>query len=377
MSSVQHKPADNVGVSRRIVALPGDGVGPEVMRAARGVLAIVEERFGLDLSLEEHAIGGAAIDAGGEPLPEETLAACRQADAVLLGAVGGPAWEGLEAGKRPESGLLQLRSGLRLYCNLRPVQTHPRLYGSSPIRGDRLEGVDLILVRELTGGIYFGNKTRTGEMAEDICRYTRREIERITHRACALAAARRGRLTLVDKANVLATSRLWRDLVQEIVGNHYPDLELEVLLVDAAAMHLLSRPAEFDVLLTENLFGDILSDEASMLCGSMGLMPSASLRDDDFGLYEPVHGSAPDLVGKGVANPCGMMLSVAMMLRHSLASEGAACAVEAAVRASWEAGVLSPELAGDGSTTDEIAGFVCRWLASETPPDSVALAAAG
>jgi len=377
MNSAQFNSANSAETARRIVALSGDGVGPEVMATARAVLAVLAETFDLELAIDSHLIGGAAIDAVGDPLPADSLAACRQADAVLLGAVGGPAWDGLSGAQRPEAGLLRLRSELDLFCNLRPVCTHPRLREFSPIRAQRLDGVDLLLVRELTGGIYFGEKSRSDGEAMDVCRYSRTEIERITHKACELALGRRGQLTLVDKANVLETSRLWRDVVREVVAAQYPDLELEILLVDAAAMHLLSRPSEFDVILTENLFGDILSDEASMLCGSMGLLPSASLRHDDFGLYEPVHGSAPDIAGKGIANPCGMLLSVAMMLRHSLACGDAANALDSAVYATWEADLLSPDLQAGGAGTAEITDFVCKQIASATSAAHPASAAAG
>jgi 3-isopropylmalate dehydrogenase len=334
-----------------IVCLPGDGVGPEVMAEAAATLSTLGELFGCEFQLHEHLMGGAAVDATGEPLPAQTLSACRQADAVLLGAVGGPKWDVLGAEQRPETGLLALRAGLGLFCNLRPVDTHPALHEFSPLRAERLKGVNLMLVRELTGGIYFGEKKREGDSAQDLCVYTRGEIERITHKACQLAASRRGKLTLVDKANVLETSRLWREVVTELVREQYPDLEYEVLLVDAAAMHLLSRPADFDVMLTENLFGDILSDEASMLCGSMGLLPSASLAEGRFGLYEPVHGSAPDIAGKSLANPHAMLLSVAMMLRHSLDMPHAADALEQAVRESWQHGELTRDLRADGLST--------------------------
>lgn len=377
MNSAPQKPPDPETGSRRIVALPGDGVGPEVVKAARVVLGVLAEKQGLDFNIEEHLIGGSAIDATGYPLPSTTLDACEAAEAVLLGAVGGPAWDHLSGKQRPEAGLLGLRSELGLFCNLRPVSTHPSLHHFSPIRSERLNGVDLVLVRELTGGIYFGDKSRSDDEATDICRYSRMEIERITRKACELASGRRGKLTLVDKANVLETSRLWRDVVTEITASEFPALELEILLVDAAAMHLLSRPADFDVMLTENLFGDILSDEASMLSGSMGLLSSASLRDDNFGLYEPIHGSAPDIAGKGVANPCGMLLSVAMMLRYSLACAAAADALESAVRASWEAGVLTPDLGSGNSGTSAVVDFVCDQLLSEAHPVPAASAGGG
>lgn len=361
----------------RIVALPGDGVGPEVMTAGLEVLAVVDEIFGLELSVESRPFGGAALDQWGSPLPQETLDACRAADAVMMGAIGGPRWDNVETELRPESGLLRLRSKLGLFCNLRPVATHPALARFSPLRESRLENVDLVLVRELTGGIYFGDKRRVGDEAVDVCSYTRAEIERITHKAAALARSRRGKLTLVDKANVLETSRLWREVVGAVVAADYPDLEYETLLVDAAAMHLLSRPADFDVMLTENLFGDILSDEASMLCGSMGLLPSASLADGTFGLYEPIHGSAPDIAGRNVANPCGMLLSIALMLRHSLGREDAAQAVEHAVSGCWQAGILTRELDPAGPGTNEFAMKVCEVIETNADEHSLLSVAGG
>lgn len=350
------------GRTKRIVALPGDGVGPEVMASARELLGLLARCYNFEIHFEEHLIGGAALEATGVPLPEETVTACERADAVLLGAVGGPAWDHQPAALRPEQGLLQLRARLGLYCNLRPVVTHPALYPHSPLKSSRLAEVDLVLVRELTGGIYFGAKRRDADSAEDQCAYTRQEIERVTHKACALAARRRGKLTLVDKANVLETSRLWREVVTEIVNASYSRLDFETMLVDAAAMHLLSRPAAFDVILTENLFGDILSDETAMLCGSLGLLPSASLRDDSFGLYEPVHGSAPDIAGEGLSNPCAMLLSAAMMLRHSLGEPEAADALESAVRGSWQAGAMTRDLIDGGMTTREVTQHVSSLL---------------
>ncbi len=348
--------------SARIVVLPGDGVGPEVMASAREVLDLLGHCFDISLEFEEKLVGGAAIDATGVPLPEDTLSACQSAHAVLLGAVGGPKWDSQPAGLRPESGLLQLRGELGLFSNLRPVITHPALHAYSPIKSSRLSEVDLVLVRELTGGIYFGTKKRASDRAEDHCVYTRQEIERVTHKACELAMQRRGKLTLVDKANVLETSRLWREVVSDIVSSSYGRIEFETMYVDAAAMHLLSRPAEFDVILTENLFGDILSDEASMLCGSLGMLPSASLRENAFGLYEPVHGSAPDIAGQGIANPCGMLLSVAMMLNHSLGETDAANALESAVRRSWQSGALTRDLRPGGMMTEEVTRQVCSLL---------------
>ena len=299
---------NNAPRSFRIVGLPCDGIGPEVYRAACQALDVLAARFDLNFELDEQHIGGCAVDATGVPLPAETIAACRQADAALLGAVGGPKWDGNPADQRPELGLLQIRAEFNLFCNLRPIVTHPTLHSFSPIKPDRLEGVDLMIVRELTGGSYFGKKWRDQNQAEDVCGYTREEIERVTRAAGRIAQQRDGRITLVDKANELETSRLWREVAHRVIQDEFPDVSMENMYVDAASMHLLTRPADFDVMLTENLFGDILSDEASMLCGSMGLLPSASLNDERFGLYEPVHGSAPDIAGQGIANPYACLL---------------------------------------------------------------------
>jgi 3-isopropylmalate dehydrogenase len=357
----ENKPAR----SFRLVGLPGDGIGPEVFAAARQVLGVIEETHALEFVLDEHLIGGAALDAAGTPLPQETIDACRSADAALLAAVGGPKWDGNPAELRPELGLLRLRAEFELFCNLRPVVTHPSLHALSPLKADRLDGVDLMIVRELTGGSYFGKKWRDEEQAEDVCRYTRGEIERVTRAAGRIARQRRQRITLVDKANVLETSRLWRSVVSEVLGEEFPDLAFETMYVDAAAMHLLTRPADFDVMLTENLFGDILSDEASMLCGSLGLLPSASLNERRFGLYEPVHGSAPDIAGRGLANPYAMLLSVAMMLRHSLDCTEAADTLEASIRECWREGALTRDLRPDGLSTSEATEAVCRKLAGD------------
>jgi len=312
----------------KIVVLPGDGIGPEVTATALDVLTTVATRFGHEIITEEHLLGGCAIDAHGTALPEMTLEACLHADAVLLGAVGGPKWDDPTAKVRPEQGLLGLRKALGLFANLRPVKPHPDLLGASPLRRERLEGVDLLVVRELTGGIYFGKpqerRTVGGEeFALDTMIYSKSEISRIAHLAFVAARQRQGKVTSVDKANVLESSRLWRQTVTEVAAS-YPDVTLENLLVDAAAMHLLTRPGTFDVIVTANLFGDILTDEASVLSGSMGNLPSASLGEMNNrhgfprGLYEPIHGSAPDIAGQGIANPIGSILSAAMMLRYSL-----------------------------------------------------------
>ena len=328
-----------------IVTLPGDGVGPEVTAAAVAVLDAVAAHYDHHFHFEEHQIGGCAIDATGEPLPNASLEACKAADAVLLGAVGGPKWSDPNAPVRPEQGLLALRAALGVYANLRPLQVHPALAALSPLKNEKLRNVDVLFVRELTGGAYFGAKTRTTDTATDECKYTVAEVERVTRRAFELARERRQHVTSVDKANVLESSRMWRQLATAI-GAEHPDIALEHMLVDTAAMRLIASPASFDVLVTENMFGDILTDEASVLAGSMGLLPSASLGDDGPGLYEPIHGSAPDIAGKGIANPIGTILSAALLLRHSLKLEREAAAVEAAVDAVLASGARSTDLGG-------------------------------
>ncbi len=364
-----------------IAALPGDGVGPEVVAEALTALRAVASAFGHDFIVGEALIGGAAIDATGSPLPAETLGLCRSADAVLLGAVGGPKWDDPGARVRPEQGLLGIRKELGLFANLRPVRPHPALAAASPLRPERLADVDLVVVRELTGGIYFGAKSRgpapdgRGEVATDVCTYSTQEIERVTRVAGALALRRRGRLTSIDKANVLETSRLWRQTVTRVVREEFPQLELEHLLVDAAAMHLLRRPADFDVIVTENMFGDILTDEASMLAGSIGVLPSASLGDvrpgaaHRFGLFEPIHGSAPDIAGRGLANPVGAILSVAMLLRHALGLEAEARALEAAVDDTLQSGLMTADAAAPGaraSSTAEVGAAVAARVAAHS-----------
>ncbi len=336
----------------RIVTLPGDGVGPEVTAAAVAVLKAVAARCEHVFAFDEQLIGGIAIDATGEPLPAASLAACRQADAVLLGAVGGPKWSDPNAAVRPEQGLLALRAALGVYANLRPLQVHPSLANLSPLKNDKLKHVDVLFVRELTGGAYFGAKTRSDDAATDECKYTVAEIERVVRRAFELARDRRRHVTSVDKANVLETSRLWRSTVQRIAAD-YPDVKLEHQLVDSMAMLLLTQPNRYDVVVTENLFGDILTDEAAALAGSLGLLPSASLGDGRRGLYEPIHGSAPDIAGQGVANPVGAILSAALLLRHSLGLEAEAVAIEAAVEQVLRHGPHSRDIGGSAGT-DEV-----------------------
>jgi 3-isopropylmalate dehydrogenase len=335
-------------MAHRIVTLPGDGIGPEIMAPTLELLG----RLG-DFEFEEHAFGGAAIDTHGVALTDDTLAACKRSDAVLLAAVGGPKWDTTDPNKpRPEQGLLGLRKGLGLYANLRPVKPIPALYDASPLRRERIEGTDLLVVRELTGGIYFGEKTRTATSASDVCAYTTEEIERIGRVAFTAAQARSAnpKVTSVDKANVLETSRLWREVIVGMREREFPTVELEHVLVDNAAMQLVSAPSEFDVIVTENMFGDILSDEAAMITGSIGMLPSASLSGDGPGMFEPVHGSAPDIAGTGVANPLAMFLSAAMLLQHGLGLASEAAAVESAVQRALAAGLRTPDLGGDEGT---------------------------
>jgi 3-isopropylmalate dehydrogenase len=359
----------------RIVLLPGDGIGPEVVGAARSVLEVVAAGFGHAFLMAEYPIGGNAIDLTGTALPAETLSACQQADAVLLGAVGGPKWDDPAAAVRPEQGLLGLRKALDLFGNLRPVQPHPDLAGASPLKPERLQGVDLLVVRELTGDVYFGEprlrrKVRRGpgieeEQAIDTMSYTEGEVSRVARLAFELARRRGKKVTSVDKANVLESSRLWRQVVTR-VSRDYPDVALEHLLVDAAAMYLVTRPAAFDVILTGNLFGDILTDEASVLSGSMGNLPSASLGEalntqgKPRGLYEPIHGSAPDIAGKGIANPVGAILSAAMLLRYSLGLEDEARAIEEAVRSALADGCRTPDLGGALTTSAMLDEIISR-----------------
>jgi 3-isopropylmalate dehydrogenase len=328
-----------------IAVLPGDGIGPEITAPTLDILA----RLG-DFSFAEHPFGGASIDAYGTALTDETLAACRAADAVLLAAVGGPQWDTTDpSAPRPEQGLLGLRKALGLYANLRPVRAVEALIDSSPLRREVVQGTDLLVVRELTGGIYFGEKTRTDDTASDLCVYSAAEIERIARTAFTAA---RSRVTSVDKANVLETSRLWREVVGRLHGAEFPHVELEHALVDSTAMKLVTAPRHFDVILTENMFGDILSDEASVMTGSLGLLPSASLGGDGPGLFEPVHGTAPDIAGQGIANPLAMFLSAAMMLRHGLGRQAEAAALESAVDRALDEGLRTRDLGGNASTAE-------------------------
>jgi 3-isopropylmalate dehydrogenase len=333
-----------------IVTLPGDGIGPEIMAPALELLRHLSE----DFSFDEHLFGGAAIDLHETALTDETLAACKAADAVLLAAVGGPKWDTTDPdAPRPEQGLLGLRKGLGLFANLRPVRPLPALYDASPLKRERIEGTDLLVVRELTGGIYFGAKTRTATSASDLCEYSVAEVERIARVAFEAARTRRNRVASVDKANVLETSRQWREVVHRVHAEQYDDVELVDILVDNAAMQLVARPADFDVIVTENLFGDILSDEAAMITGSIGMLPSASLgAAGEPGLFEPVHGSAPDIAGKSIANPLAMFLSVALMLRHGLGWESEAAAVESAVDRALDAGLRTRDLGGEATTAE-------------------------
>jgi 3-isopropylmalate dehydrogenase len=353
----------------KIITLPGDGIGPEVLREGVRVLEAIAKRFGHAFTIEEHLIGGAAIDATGSALPDESLAACRGAEAVLLGAVGGAKWEDPAAAVRPEDGLLAIRKGLELFANLRPVRPHPALAFASPLREEKLHGVDFIVVRELTGGLYFGKpkeRRRNGERqsAVDTLEYHDFEIERVVKLACELAGERKNRVTSVDKANVLASSKLWRE-VATACAQKFTKVQLDHVLVDTAAMRLITSPAQFDVIVTENTFGDILTDEAAVLVGSMGLLPSASLGSGKRGLYEPIHGSAPDIAGKGIANPVGTILSVAMLLRHSLDLQEEAGLIEQAADDTLTAGARTADLAPEGSralTTSEMTNALLSRL---------------
>lgn len=345
-------------MNAKIVLLPGDGIGPEVTAEAELLIKAVASNYNITLELQTELIGGAAIDATGEPLPQKSLDACRDADAIILGAVGGPKWSDPNMTVRPEQGLLAIRKELGLFANLRPVRVHPKLAAASPLKPEYLEGVDVMVVRELTGGSYFGEKQEGDDFASDMCTYSRQEIERVVLTAGHIARARKGMLTMIDKANVMATSRLWRKVTGQIMREQFPDVEYETMLVDAAAMFLISNPARFNVIVTENMFGDILTDEASMLVGSMGMLPSASLGTGTFGMYEPIHGSAPDIAGKGIANPFGMLASVAMLFDYSLGMKEVAQTIEQAI---WDC-ISNTECTADlgGSLNTSEAGAAVR-----------------
>jgi len=352
-------------LTAEIAVLPGDGIGPEVIAEGLRCLRAIAQLFGHSFQLTELPFGGAAIESHGDPLPGPTLAVCRAAQAVLLGAIGGPRWSAPDARVRPEQGLLRLRRELGAFANLRPVKVLPALVDASTLKREVIEGVDLLFVRELTGGIYFGEKHRDARAARDVCSYSVEEIERIVRVAAQLAQGRRGRLTSIDKSNVLETSRLWREVTARVIAREFPALALDHMLVDAAAMHLIRRPRDFDVLVTENMFGDILTDEAAMLAGSLGLLPSASLGSSRRGIYEPIHGSAPDIAGRGIANPYGTILSVALLLRHSLDLATEAAALEEAVAAALAAGARTADIAAHGArvvTTREAGDAVLSRL---------------
>jgi len=354
----------------KIILLPGDGIGPEVIAEAALMLAALAEQHNLDFDIQSELIGGAAIDATGEALTDKTIDNCRDADAIILGAVGGPKWSDPKLTVRPEQGLLAIRKALGLFANLRPVKIHPQLLDASPLKPEYLEGVDLMVVRELTGGSYFGEKQEGDDFASDMCTYSRKEIERVVIRAGNIARGRTSKLTLIDKANVMATSRLWRKVTDEIMAQQFPDVEYDTILVDAAAMYLISQPARFDVIVTENMFGDILTDEASMLVGSLGMLPSASLGAGKCGLYEPIHGSAPDIAGQGIANPFGTLASVAMMFDHSLDMKSIAEQIDQAIWDCISEGQCTTDLGGTLNTSE--AGAAVRKKLAENGQSQVA-----
>ena len=347
------------------ILLPGDGIGPEVTAGAHKVLQAVARAYGHDFEFEWRPVGGIAIDEFGDPLPQSTLDACRNADALILGAVGGPKWDDPDAKTRPEAGLLALRKELGLFANLRPITAHRQLIDASPLRRDLIEGVDILFFRELTGGIYFGDSSLSedGRVATSVMEYSVGEIERIVRMAASAARKRRNRLSSVDKANVLEVSRLWRRVTARVMSEEFPDVDYEVVLVDAMAMHLISRPKDFDVVVTGNLFGDILTDEGSMLPGSLGMLPSASLGETQPGLYEPIHGSAPDIAGQDLANPLATILAAAMALRHSVGLDAEAAAVERAVDSVLDSGMRTKDIAAGG-----------KFFGTEAMGDAVATA---
>ncbi|MBM7095437.1 3-isopropylmalate dehydrogenase [Bacillus sp. H-16] len=363
-------------MTKNIVLLPGDGIGQEVIQAAKAVLDTVSEEYGHSFSFQTESIGGSAVDEHGTPLPDQTVEACKKADAVLLGAVGGPKWDAYPSHLRPEKGLLGIRKALGLFANLRPVKGFEKLLHASPLKEEVVKDSDLLIVRELTGGLYFGTpseRQNNGQSVVDTLSYTRHEIERIVDKAFESAQLRRNRLTSVDKANVLESSKLWREVVEEKKAQ-YPDVEVEHLLVDAAAMKLITNPSQFDVIVTENMFGDILSDEASVLTGSLGMLPSASVREDGVGLYEPVHGSAPDIAGQGIANPLAMILSTALMLRHSFGLDHEAQIIENAVKEALDRGYHTADLqvhGGQKLRTKEMTEKVVEYIKSESTSNCI------
>lgn len=363
-------------MKKQIILLPGDGIGREIMESAKEVLQVIATEYDHSFIFHEHAIGGSAIDAFGEPLPEETLVAAENADAILLGAVGGPKWENHPVHLRPEQGLLKIRKSLGLFANLRPIKIIPALIHASPLKENIVATSDILIIRELTGGLYFGRPSErrdNGNSVVDTLSYERHEMERIIEKAFETAMTRRKHLTSVDKANVLESSRMWREIVQE-KAKDYPEVTVEHVLVDAAAMKLITNPNQFDTIVTENLFGDILSDEASVITGSLGMLPSASVREDGLGLYEPIHGSAPDIAGKGIANPLGMILSAAFMLRDSFGLEDEANEIERAVNEALEQGYHTADLNVENGTlvtTKEITDQVIENLSTKSISDSI------
>lgn len=361
-------------MEKKITALPGDGIGPEIVSSAVQVLQAIAHKYNHTFHIAVGAIGGAAIDQFNDPLPQETIELCEASDAILLGAVGGPKWDSNPSDLRPEKGLLRIRKHFDLFSNLRPVQAIPSMLQSSPLKEENVKEVDLLIVRELTGGLYFGERNRDDETAYDTLTYSRKEIERIVDNAFQLARLRSKRLTSVDKANVLDTSRLWRQIVDEKKAD-YPDVEVEHSLVDSTAMKLITNPASYDVIVTENMFGDILSDEASVITGSLGVLPSASMRGDNFGLYEPVHGSAPDIAGKGIANPAATILSAAMLLQYTFGLTDEAKEIEQAVARVFEQGFFTSDMTPKGTTafsTNEWTDKVIAEIDSSYVPDTFA-----
>lgn len=361
-------PATNTPLKANIVLLPGDGIGPEIIAQAQRVLETVAKSFGHQFEFNSHMIGGISIDTCGDPLPQETIDACRDSDAILLGAVGGPKWDDPSAKTRPEVGLLKIRKELGLFANLRPIRLFDELLDASPLRRDIIEGTDILFLRELTGGIYFGESGTSGsgqaESAYQSMVYSVGEVERIIRLAAKAAQGRGNRLTSVDKANVLEPSRLWRRVAARVMQEEFPDVQYDVVLVDAMAMHLINRPSDFDVVVTGNMFGDILTDEASMLPGSLGMLPSASLGSDGPGLYEPIHGSAPDIAGQEIANPLATILASAMLFRHSLGLEAEATAIESAVQRVLSDGLRTRDIArgGEAIGTESMGSAVVERL---------------